>query len=174
MAPSARSLGHQPAAVGDQPGLRAVGTHSRGHTVCISKISTEPGGPENPRRPLGPRRRACEVPSLLLRGQLSASFEEAARTGPLRAGKGLKTHLGGAWLSGLLAPASPPAGTEEIFAGNSCSGCGGLEVYFRHAAAPSSLAPQPLLHPAPQLGFGPFPPKSTAEGGRGRVSRRAK
>lgn len=32
-------------------------SHSRGHTVCISKISTEPGGPENPRMLLeGPAR----------------------------------------------------------------------------------------------------------------------
>lgn len=135
---------------------------TRGRTVCISKISTEPGGPEIPPEAL----RACEVPSFLHPGQHSTSFGEAAGTRPPRAGERLETVPESPAL-GLLAPASPPAATEEIFAGDSCSGCGGLESVFQaRGGALVARTATPGLARLPSSGSGlsrPNPQQSAAE-----------
>lgn len=71
------------------------------------------------------------------------------------------------WRSLALGPAHPhlsPSGQpRQLSPGTAAPAAAALEVYFRHVAAPTALLPLPWLHPASLLGFGPFPPKSTAE-----------
>lgn len=101
-------------------------SHTRGHTVCISKISTEPDGPEIPPRRSGPAR----CPHSDTRASIPRLWEKPPGLGRRGPGSVSKPVLETPAL-GLLASASPPAATEEIFAGNSCCGCGGLGSVFQ-------------------------------------------
>lgn len=95
-------------------------------------------------RPKGPWRRACEVPSLLPELRVFwRSRQDAAAAGS-----------GGSPRSLTLGPACPrlsPSSNRNTFEPGSpgtAAPAAALEVYFRHAAAPSALGPQPRLHPA--------------------------
>lgn len=88
---STRSLGRQPAAAGDQPGLRAVSTHSvRGHSMYF-KIFHRAQWPGKTPRPLGFREGPVHYSHCHTRAGYSLSFGGAWRIPPLQARKGLKT-----------------------------------------------------------------------------------
>ena len=161
----ARSLRRQPAAAGDRPGLLAVGLHTSEDTQYVfQNFPPSLVVPPLPQtlRPSGPWRRACEVPSFSHPGQLS-SLSEKPPGNSASAGwggsqnpspKSLGSRVG-------LPPASHTAATEETFEtgspGTAAPAAAALEVYFRHAAAPSAFGPQPRLHPASPAPVWVFP-----------------
>lgn len=137
-------------------------SHTRGRTVCISKTSTEPGGPEIPPRPSG----LARCPHSYTRVSIPRPLEKPpglGRRGPGSVSKPVPESPA----LGLLAPASPPAATEEIFAGDSCSGCGGLESVFQaRGGALVARTATPGLARLPSSGSGlsrPNPQQSAAE-----------
>lgn len=127
MAPSARGLGRRPAAAGDQPGLRGVGTHTPEDAQYVfQKFPPNLVVLKSPPRPSG----LARCPHSYTRASIPRPLEKPpglGRRGPGSVSKPVPESPA----LGLLAPASPPAATEEIFAGDSCSGCGGLESVFQ-------------------------------------------
>lgn len=160
----ARSLGRQPAAAGDRPGLLAVGLHTSEDTQYV--FQNFPPSLVVPRlpqtlRPSGPWRRACEVPSFSHPGQHSSLSEKPpgnSLCGLRRVSKPVSEKPGSRV---GLPPASHTAATEETFEprspGTAAPAAAALEVYFGHAAAPSAFGPQPLLHPASPAPVWAFP-----------------
>ena len=177
----ARSLGRQPAAAGDRPGLLAVGLHTSEDTQYV--FQNFPPSLVVPRlpqtlRPSGPWRRACEVPSFSHPGQHSSLSEKPpgnSLCGLRRVSKPVSEKPGSRV---GLPPASHTAATEETFEPRSPARREQLlrrlrpwkyisGTRRRHLRSDRSLCSTRL----PQLRFGPFPPKSTAQCDRSPISR---
>lgn len=142
-------------------------SHIRGHTICISKFSTEHGGPEKPR---GPKSRPVRCPNYYTR-VITPSLSEkqpglSRQLGRVSEEPGsracLPPPLKQQWRK--LSSLDRPQQLLWLRPWKCISGTGG---------AICAQTPAPL-HPAFPDPFRPFPPKSTAQCGRGRVSRGAK
>ena len=172
----ARSLGRQPAAAGDRPGLLAVGLHTSEDTQYV--FQNFPPSLVVPRlpqtlRPSGPWRRACEVPSFSHPGQHSSLSEKPpgnSLCGLRRVSKPVSEKPGSRV---GLPPASHTAATEETFEPrsparrDSCSGGCGLGSIFRArggAICVRTAASAPPGFPSSGLGLSrPNPQPSATE-----------
>lgn len=175
----ARSLGRQPAAAGDRPGLLAVGLHTSEDTQYVfQNFPPSLVVPPLPQtlRPSGPWRRACEVPSFSHPGQ-SSSLSEKPPGNSASAGWGGSQNSSPKSLA--LGLACPPPLTQQqrrklsrqdrreqllrrLRPWKYISG-----TRRRHLRSDRSLCSARL----PQLRFGPFPPKSTAQCDRSPIPR---
>lgn len=153
MAPSARGLGRRPATAGDQPGLRGVGTHTPEDAQYVfQKFPPNLVVLKSPPRPSGLAR--CPH-----------SYTLASIPRPLEKPPGLGRHGPGsvskpsrrARLSGCSPLPHPQQQRRKFSPATAAPAAAALKVYFRHAAAPSSLAPQPPASPGSPARVQAFP-----------------
>lgn len=138
-------------------------SHIRGHTVCISKISTDTGAPENSLRPQG----FGEGPARCFQYYILAGNQRLLEKPP---GPWPPASWGGSqnpsWRSLTLEPAllptyrPPPQGNGGNFLPEQLLGRRGLGSIFQARGGANGAL---TATPAPLCGFGSFPPKSIAK-----------
>lgn len=153
MAPSARGLGRRPAAAGDQPGLRGVGTHTPEDAQYVfQKFPPNLVVLKSPRGSQGLRGALILTPwpafHVLWRSRRdSAAAGRGASPNPSRRAR----------LSGCSPLPHPQQQRRKFSPATAAPAAAALKVYFRHAAAPSSLAPQPPASPGSPARVQAFP-----------------